>query len=280
LPDKKCTKCGEIKNESEYYYDNRRDQYQSFCKKCKTAITKPKRDARYISIRSDPVRWAEYLNGCARRYATHNPPKKKYTLSVDVLEQIESIPDTVISKIKPKESNRSFRYYEKVKNDPVYQARQREIRNRYEERNPGRQKKSHIRAGTNLRGRVNEIIRSSGRGKRCRELFSMSGSDFKKYMELQFKEGMSWDNYGTAWHVDHIIPCSVFDLSNPVNQKICFHYLNLRPLKAIDNMKKHNRVPDNATEIIRHIVAVLKEEAQHESRTEAKAYSAETGARA
>lgn len=50
---------------------------------------------------------------------------------------------------------------------------------------------------------------------------------------------MSWANYGYyGWHVDHIIPCSVFDLSEPEQQKICFNYKNLQPLWAIENMKK------------------------------------------
>jgi len=49
---------------------------------------------------------------------------------------------------------------------------------------------------------------------------------------------MTWSNYGKGWHIDHIKPCASFDLSNPEQQKICFHYTNLQPLWAIDNIKK------------------------------------------
>lgn len=50
---------------------------------------------------------------------------------------------------------------------------------------------------------------------------------------------MSWDNYGMyGWHIDHIKPCSSFDLSNPAEQKICFHYTNLQPLWAKENLSK------------------------------------------
>ena len=57
------------------------------------------------------------------------------------------------------------------------------------------------------------------------------------HLEQQFEPGMTRDNYG-LWHVDHITPCSSFELSDPEQQKFCFHYTNLQPLWAIDNMKK------------------------------------------
>ena len=53
---------------------------------------------------------------------------------------------------------------------------------------------------------------------------------------------MSWDNYGThGWHIDHIRPCASFDLSDEEQQKICFHYTNLQPLWAEDNLKKSKK---------------------------------------
>ena len=60
---------------------------------------------------------------------------------------------------------------------------------------------------------------------------------FMKYIEAQFKPGMTWERYG-EWHVDHIRPCASFDLTDPKQQKICFHYSNLQPLWAADNIKK------------------------------------------
>jgi len=57
------------------------------------------------------------------------------------------------------------------------------------------------------------------------------------HLEQQFKPGMTRDNYG-LWHIDHIIPCASFDLNDSEQQKFCFHYTNLQPLWAIDNMKK------------------------------------------
>ncbi len=68
-------------------------------------------------------------------------------------------------------------------------------------------------------------------------LIGCSGQELKLHLQSKFKTDMTWDNYG-KWHVDHIRPCSSFDLSRPEEQKKCFHYTNLQPLWAQDNLKK------------------------------------------
>lgn len=61
----------------------------------------------------------------------------------------------------------------------------------------------------------------------------------KQHLEKLFQPGMNWENYNHAgWHVDHIIPCAAFDLSDSEQQKACFHYSNLQPMWAVDNWKK------------------------------------------
>jgi hypothetical protein len=67
----------------------------------------------------------------------------------------------------------------------------------------------------------------------------------KEYIESLWTEGMSWHNYGRqnvslmeSWEIDHIRPCSDFDLTDPEQQKLCFHYSNLQPLWAKDNLSK------------------------------------------
>jgi hypothetical protein len=52
----------------------------------------------------------------------------------------------------------------------------------------------------------------------------------KKHLEFQFLPEMSWGNHGTIWEIDHIKPCSLFDLTDVEQQKECFHYINLQPL--------------------------------------------------
>jgi Uri superfamily endonuclease len=53
---------------------------------------------------------------------------------------------------------------------------------------------------------------------------------------------MNWNNYGTYWHIDHIKSCASYDLTIIENQKECFNYKNLRPLEAIENLKKGKKL--------------------------------------
>lgn len=95
----------------------------------------------------------------------------------------------------------------------------------------------------NLKRRMNNAIK--GHFKDCSTL-KLLGCDLetvRNHLESKFTKGMNWDNYG-QWHIDHIKPCASFDLSDPEQQRKCFHYTNLQPLWAEDNMKKRDKVPD------------------------------------
>lgn len=71
------------------------------------------------------------------------------------------------------------------------------------------------------------------------ELVGAGIAQVKKHLEAQFKPGMNWENHGKlGWHIDHITPCAKFDLSDPEQQKKCFHYTNLQPLWWQENLSK------------------------------------------
>lgn len=73
----------------------------------------------------------------------------------------------------------------------------------------------------------------------------LTGCDWKslrEHLESQFTDGMTWINYGVhGWHIDHIKPLSAFDLTNEQEIKTAFHYSNLQPLWAAENIRKHNK---------------------------------------
>jgi len=76
----------------------------------------------------------------------------------------------------------------------------------------------------------------------------------KKWLEYNFTEQMTWENYGTYWHVDHVIPCSKFDLTTDDNISNCFRWTNLQPLKGLLNIMKQNKI-DNV-ELLSHYMKV------------------------
>lgn len=78
------------------------------------------------------------------------------------------------------------------------------------------------------------------------ELLGCTIPEFKIHIESLWLPGMTWDNYGKlVWHIDHIKPCKSFDLTDPEQQRICFHYTNTRPLWAKDNLSKGAELLNN-----------------------------------
>ena len=99
-----------------------------------------------------------------------------------------------------------------------------------------------------LMSRMNRTIKDK-HGKRIISTWELVGCDYetlKQHIEKKWLPNMSWDNYGfgdNKWHIDHILPCSSFDLTLDEQQKKCFHYTNLQPLWQFDNLSKHNKIP-------------------------------------
>jgi len=92
-----------------------------------------------------------------------------------------------------------------------------------------------------LRFRLRTAIKSLGGEKYKRNSFSeLVGCDketLKVHIESKFKKGMTWANISDI-HIDHIKPCSSFDLTKVEEQLKCFHYTNLQPLWKVDNISK------------------------------------------
>lgn len=95
-----------------------------------------------------------------------------------------------------------------------------------------------------LRSRLQKALKSQSASKldRSADLLGCSAIDLKLHIESQFTDGMTWENYGLhGWHVDHIKPCNKFNLTIDEEQKECFHYSNLQPLWAKDNLRKSDK---------------------------------------
>jgi hypothetical protein len=63
-----------------------------------------------------------------------------------------------------------------------------------------------------------------------------------QWLEFNMKPGMTWENYGPYWHVDHVYPCALFDFSKETDRIKCFNWTNLTPLESIENLKKSDHL--------------------------------------
>ena len=92
-----------------------------------------------------------------------------------------------------------------------------------------------------LRGRINGALKGKSKSASTMNLLGIPNVEFLwNHLEKSFKPGMTKENHG-EWHVDHIRPCSNFDLSKPEEQSKCFHYTNLQALWAYENLSKGDR---------------------------------------
>jgi len=121
-----------------------------------------------------------------------------------------------------------------------YQENKEHIRNiqkDYESRM--RKSNTEWKIKKNLRVRLYCALKNNQKkGSAIKEL-GCSVEFLKGYLSSMFKDGMTWDNYG-EWHIDHIKPLSLFDLTDKKQFKIACHYTNLQPLWAEENFKKSN----------------------------------------
>ena len=167
---------------------------------------------------------------------------KKY-----ILENIEKRKDTnKKSYIKHYENNKE--YYVKRNelfylNNPLYF---KESNKKFKDKNPEYKKKYErekrkenviYKLESNMRKRLWEILKNKkiSRKDRTFDMVGESVSFLKEYLEKKFLDNMTWENYG-EWHVDHIIPLCSANTEEEV--KKLFHYTNLQPLWANDNIKK------------------------------------------
>lgn len=102
-----------------------------------------------------------------------------------------------------------------------------------------KQERPELRARCNLRRRLAAIVNQT-RLHTTLQLVGCTLMELRKHLERQFTKGMTWENYG-KWHIDHIKPCAKFDLTKADQQQACFHYTNLQPLWAIDNLRKSDK---------------------------------------
>ena len=94
----------------------------------------------------------------------------------------------------------------------------------------------------NMRSSIRRALNGLSKGGHTTEIIGCSISHLRLHLEVQFKKGMSWDNYGSEWHIDHRIPIHAFDVDNPAELKTCFHFSNLQPMWASDNCSKGGKV--------------------------------------
>ena len=235
---KKCSKCGEIKSVSEFGI-SKRDGIRSQCKICRN-----KKSREYaIGHKEQYSEWQKQdrIKNKVKYMIRESKYKEKYP------EKASEASRKSYKKNKEQVLERSKNRYYNNKEEIRQQHKEWRINNKVQIKDYHRDRYHNdikYRITEKLRKRISVAIREQYTIKAFSsiELLGCNIESIRQHLEDQFTEGMSWDNYGLyGWHIDHIKPCAKFDLTDPEQQKECFHYSNLQPLWAFDNLSKGDK---------------------------------------
>ena len=220
MTSQKCTTCNEIKQLTEFSTRKSKKgevSYRSECKKCRCQREKERRANNKEKFKEKDKQYYE---------------KNKETMNERSREYNKSHKEDICAKKK--------QYYEKNKDT----IKQYHIKNKTKRNIRVREKRKiciQTRISHTLRARLSDIVKKV-KGECFITLIGCTKRSLLKWIEIQLTKELSWQNYGTYWHIDHVIPISWFDLREKNEKAVCFHWSNLRPLKKKDNMKKSNKI--------------------------------------
>lgn len=200
-----CSKCKENKSLINFSKNNsQKDNLQRYCKECKSKFDK----------------------GSLR--------KKEYTKFYNSKEEVK-IQKTKYNKkywVENKESSQNYsKKWREVNREKVNKYQREWKKNLYHHN-------IYYKIGEILRSRFWSALNNNSKTDSVLDLIGCSIKDLKLYLENKFLEEMNWGNYGEIWEIDHIKPCSVFNLEEIDEQKECFSYKNLQPLFKTDLISK------------------------------------------
>lgn len=153
------------------------------------------------------IKWADSEGAIWRARYAANPAKRSAIAAAW----------RAVNRDKYVEYNR--RRYEKIKADPK------------------------ARLSSNISCHIYQTLKGTKAGRSWQLLVGYTVDDLRGHLERQFRNGMSWENYG-KWHIDHIRPVSSFSFSSPDHAEFraCWALSNLQPLWARDNILKSNKL--------------------------------------
>ena len=257
---KKCTVCNEIKDINLDFYKNPKNgKVESNCKNCVSKQNKLRNKENgtswKLSLRNEGKKWC---NRCQSIKLLDEFPNKKNN-------KIDG--KSVFCKECKAKTDKEYRENPKYKEIQLLKKKEYYIRTKDTDRHKANQLRSKEkrdykveykrtmsdefkRFKSRIRGRVNAYFKiNKDWVKKDTKTIELLGADYfvvKEFIERQFLRGMTWDNYGTEWHIDHVIPLDAADKDYEKVKRLCY-YQNLSPMWGNDNLKKGSKIPNICT---------------------------------
>lgn len=212
--EKICNKCKIKKDVSEFYKrKGRGDGLSGYLCKCKDC----QRTHNYNYKSNNSEKYKEYMI----EYRENNKEKLKEYITNWRFDNEEKIKD------KRKDYYQNNKELIKIKNYEY--CKDRKVKDPFYK----------LRLGIRSLILVSFRNQFTTKSKKTIEILGCSFDEFKIHLESQFDDKMNWDNQGTYWHMDHIIPISSAQTEEEVYR--LNHYTNFQPLYWLDNLKKGSK---------------------------------------
>ena len=236
-----CKKCGIEKMINEFPKNkNEKDGYFYYCKSCE----KERKDKYRNENR-------EKVNQQSKNWRINNPEKYLETIN-KYLEKNPNMKSKFRTRIYRQDENyrkkineKRLEHYknnlesERLKYKLYYQKNRLKLRKKTDDWKKKKLKEDPIfRIKKNIRNRIIKFMKGKHLSQRTFNIIGLNYNEFKSYIENQFTEGMSWENYG-KWDIDHIIPLYTTKIEEEIIK--LNHYTNLRPYWHNENIKRNRK---------------------------------------
>ena len=220
---KKCGKCGEEKVFSSYSPDKRGSfGLHSRCRECNKKTCREWRIKHRDKVREKNREWR-----AANREKEAARHKRYY------------------------DANREKEYARKKKWAQANREKNNATRNAY--RKKQRATNPRYAFTHDVRIRLNQVL-GTGSGSGVRDL-GCSVEWVMEYLESQFEDGMTWENRGKVWHLDHCYPLSAVDHTDRAQVMAVCNWRNLQPLSIRKNREKRDKIYPEHQKLFDDLVA-------------------------
>lgn len=263
---KRCIKCDKEKDDECFRYgkvmrtdcrDCHNEWRREAAKKHKADGEKIKKSCTECKIEKTGTSFAYGLNIC-KKCKSERDKEEKHRAS-------ESDPPKTCVKCEKEQAATEFRYQSRVclgcEKSRLYEWRKtnpekfKDLCKSYRSKDESKVKRSkylrekyaddmNFRLEKLYRNRVRNFIKGGSKkgNEKYKEMLGCSWDTLRAWLEHNMVEGMTWENYGTVWHVDHTMPCAIFDFGVEENIKSCFNWSNLAPMFGPENLSKSDKL--------------------------------------
>ena len=208
--EKKCRECGKTKSLEEYY-KHKRGKYgrRTKCKECVKVYNKAYRESEAGKAKRKAYNQSEKGKAYNKAYM------KAYEQS-EAGKACRKAADKKYYQSEVGKAKRKANHKNRYDNDPIF-------------------KLHHL-----LRSGFGIWIKGNTKTCKTEQYVCCSYNELLDHLESQFDEGMSWENQG-EWHIDHFKAQSRFDPTIEEEAYMCWHYTNLQPMWASENISCGNK---------------------------------------